>query len=191
VCGAVQWGDVPTWLGAVATFVALAFAAIAARAARDVYRIESHRDEDAEVDRRSRDLENRRSQAAKVSGWCGYGGVTLTGKTIDRIQGLLLRNASELPVFDLTTRYFVRQGANTYAPVVRVPASAQWPDGHKGWVIPILPPQDHAVFFSIPEEVFAGVHANLRDTIAPGLTFRDADGVRWQRHPSGALEELA
>ncbi len=67
--GVVNWGDLPAWASAVATAFALAFAAIAARAARAAYRIESERDQINAEQREQQEMFLRRAQAALVSAW--------------------------------------------------------------------------------------------------------------------------
>ncbi|WP_030442575.1 sugar ABC transporter substrate-binding protein [Actinoplanes subtropicus] len=76
---AVDWGDLPTWLSAVAALSALAFAAVAVVVARRSLRIESRRDQVAVE-------ASRRAQAILVSAWC------------DEL-GLRVRNASHSPVY--------------------------------------------------------------------------------------------
>src|SRR4051812_12818687 len=58
-----DFGDVPTWFGAVTSTLALGAAAVAARVAHRVYKIESKRDERADGDRRQAAADARRAQA--------------------------------------------------------------------------------------------------------------------------------
>ncbi|WP_433203620.1 sugar ABC transporter substrate-binding protein [Dactylosporangium sp. CS-047395] len=83
----MQWGDLATWISALAALIALAFAAIAAVASYRTFRIELARDERNEQ-RLAAALEaERRAQAAKVSAWW------------ETNTGACVRNASDSPVY--------------------------------------------------------------------------------------------
>src|SRR4051794_16036071 len=90
------WGDIPTWLSAVATLIALIFAAIAASSAHRIYLIESERDRKA-LDERHKQAEfQRRTQAALVSAWWGRQDDASMGTGT---WGAFVRNASDTPIY--------------------------------------------------------------------------------------------
>ena len=164
-CGAVQWGDVPTWIGAVATVGALAGAAVAAGIAYRLYRIESTRDQEAANER-------RRAQATRISGWYG---LTTYREDLPRSKSrqfwkATVRNASDLPVYDVRIEFrktVTRDGA---PPEGAVP-------GHKD--IPVLPPGT---------EQLDGPDDGRDYSVA--LRYRDAAGVVWYRDAQGLLAEV-
>jgi hypothetical protein len=88
----LQWGDVPSEVSAVATLFALAFAAVAAVAARRTFRIESERDRVNSLARQQQDEYVRRTQAALVSTWWGR-------RSDDGSWGVFVRNASGAPIY--------------------------------------------------------------------------------------------
>jgi hypothetical protein len=189
VRAAIEWGDVPTWVGACGTVGALAFAAAAAFVGWQLYKVESRRDHDTEQDRRSREFEQRRAQAARISAWPSNTGEDAQGNVHINTLGILVRNASELPIFDLAIRFYWRQGPSSFQPLWQTSPSGEWPDGQKALIIPVLPPSDHPVFIPIPQEVFEKLHGSLHDKVVPSLSFRDAEGISWHRGSDGKLAE--
>jgi hypothetical protein len=65
----LDWGDVPTWLSAASSLLALAFAAVAVFLARRTFDIESRRDQVTADERRMQHARERRSLASSVSAW--------------------------------------------------------------------------------------------------------------------------
>jgi len=164
------WGDVPTWLSAVATLVALIFAAVAAISARRVYLIESERDKTASDERRNQAEFLRRTQAALVSAWWG--------KQDDEFGvprwGAWVRNASETPIYQnrvsLTKLYE--------------------PDISDAFSLSVLPPMSEPKFF--PTTVWEGDIDGVVDMpdIRVEMTFTDSAGIRWIRDKQGRLSEV-
>jgi len=154
-------GDIPTWLQAVATLFALAFAATASVVASRTFKIESERDRVNTEARRAQEASARKAQAATVSAWWG------TNRFDDRI-GVLVRNASDAPVYQVFVTVLDADGRVETAKV------------H----FPVLPPHAEAEFLpvSLPDEA---------DAHRVKLTFTDASGVRWIRSEHGQLMELA
>lgn len=87
----IDWGDVPTWIGAIGTVLAVLAAIYAGLQAKRVYLIERERDHRADEDR-------RRTQAVAISGW-----VTESGghSAASEWPILEIMNASTLPVYDV------------------------------------------------------------------------------------------
>ena len=214
---AVQWGDVPTWINSVVTFLALIFAAVAALTAKRLYDIESDRDRRVESERREQEQERRREQAAKVSAWYtwrldqlglfdgdgrgdgsggGYGcgghpGVAAVERYLWRPDsddfnpnsfeyGALIRNASELPVYDVRID-FLRRSDLEDAPDLRMPVSCKVAD--------LIPPGDAPVFVPVPGNILEAVPDRTQFVVA--VSFVDAAGYSWRRNISGRLLQPA
>lgn len=163
----VQYGDLPTWISAVASLAALAFAAAATVAAIRVYRIESGRDRIAAAETRQREEQARRSQAVLVSGWWG-------GDPHGRRPraGALIRNASDAPVYQVTI--------SVLDPVV--------PDSSATLSVPVVPPSETPGFYPVPD---AGPgSAAVQGEQRVELSFTDAAGLRWLRDQRGRLSEV-
>jgi hypothetical protein len=198
----IDWGDVPTWVGAVATVLALVAAAIAAVFAGRAYGIESRRDAVAAADRKAAVDEQLRSQASRVVIWLKDNVAPPSGPF-----GVMYANTSGLPVFDVNIR-------------LRAPNL----DG--GVISRMLPPTDGPVELTAASERL-NVHVKsddqiLRNTMMswtagayegpikeavveqPGfkivgqlsyvgadLTFTDANERRWRRSGRGPLESVS
>lgn len=166
---ATNWGDVPTWLSAMATVLALGFAAVAALAAQRVYRIESERDRISAEARREQEAFLRRSQAALVSAWWGWRAGESGGRS-DR-WGAFVRNASETPVYQ------------TSLTVVDI----HDPDVSERFELPIVPPGAEPAFHPSSLTLQDGQH---RVDYRVEITFTDSAGGRWIRDQQGRLSEL-
>jgi len=164
---AVQYGDVPTWISALASIAALSFAAAATVVAVRVYKIESRRDRVAAAEARRRDEEARRSQAVLVSGWWGSDPGVSAQKA-----GAFVRNASDAPVYNVTIAVL--------DPVI--------PDSVATLSVPVIPPADAPGFYQV-----AG-NSQVLDTDdgehRVELSFTDAAGMRWIRDQRGRLSEV-
>ncbi|MDQ7909317.1 extracellular solute-binding protein [Phytohabitans sp. ZYX-F-186] len=162
---AADWGDVPTWLSSIATILALLFAALAALAAQRVYRIESKRDQVAARARQEQEAFVRRTQAALVSAWWGWG---LDG------WGAFVRNASETPVYQVGLTVL----------------DIHDPDVGERIDLPIVPPAAEPIFHR--SELGTGLVADGRHAVdyRVEVTFTDSAGVRWIRDQMGRLSEL-
>lgn len=176
----VDWGDMPAWLSAVGTVVALLFAAIAAKAAQRVYQIEFQRDVLAEQTRRQQEDRQRRAQAVLVSGWPG-------GQTDDpgpQRWGAFVRNASETPVYQANVT------------VLHV----HDPDRTERFTLPVIPPGSEPLFRPVSLDAntthTSGDNTGTRSS-SPSvgeyrveITFTDSAGARWKRDQLGGLAEV-
>ena len=160
----MQWGDAAEWFSAIGTFVALMFAAVAARAARAAYRIESERDRVNAEERQRHEAFLRRGQAALVSAWWGSRSDT---------WGAFVRNASETPV------YRVRVSV----------VSPRDPDVHEAIDLAVVPPAAEPLFYPTGIRVDSTevpVELDRRVEVA----FSDSTGIRWIRDQQGGLAEV-
>lgn len=162
---AANWGDIPSWLSSIATIGALLFAALAALAAQRVYRIESERDRVAAQDRRHQEAFTRRTQAALVSAWWGWG---------QGGWGAFVRNASETPIYQLSLTVLDIHDPNVGERVD----------------LPIAPPAAEPMFQRV--ELSTGLVADGQHAVdyRVEVTFTDSAGVRWIRDQLGRLSEL-
>ena len=186
ICGAVQWGDVPTWATAVAAIVALIFAAKAASVTKQLYKVEFERDNRANDERRERDLDRERDQAGRVSAWFGwrdYAHATLGGDPNE--YGALLRNASELPVYGAQIAFVAKKEWEATPPPQRLPISVEVRD--------VIAPGEESVFVPIDRALLEAEFPDRaeRERVSVTITFTDASGRRWHRGANGQLHRPA
>src|ERR1700733_1572495 len=166
-----NWGDIPTWL---ATIAATAAGIVAYR----VYRIEASRDDVADKDRRS-------AQAAKVGAWYGsregqmittpIGTSVQTQTSRERIWGAFLRNASDLPVFDVVVMFYFGKASLDEADANTSPYKV---------LRTVLPPGNEPVHVKIPDEVlrlFGSADSKEIAFYRVKIEFTDSAGIRWRR----------
>lgn len=157
--GVIDWGDVPTWLATIGAGVAVWFAsrAYAAEVARD---------------RRAENL-LAQGQAARVAAWADeafdYGGQNEFGR--ETIPRVFLRNASELPAYDVLLFSYV---FDWRAPQDKTPSGK--------WTVGLLPPTTDPVKRLPLEDADGTSHQYV-------MQFRDAAGRTWHRDLSGVLRE--
>lgn len=164
-------GDLATWVGAAATSGALWLAILGVRGERH-HRIAA---EKAATDRA------RRSQAEAVFAW--YGGFTPGPESAPRggYDSLIVRNDSDLPVYDAVVSLVLVQGAGART-------SEQ------------LAENPH-FRFTLRKETFVIPPGTWRFRVVEGwramsaragaeVAFRDARGSYWVRRADGALDEL-
>lgn len=170
----VDFGDLPTWLGAAGalgtmgvTIGALIYAKQAAATTRGMLKVESERD-------RQRDQAQARAQAEQVSGWYGKY-ENHPDADFDDYRGGFVRNASLLPVYDLKVEFHYR-GQDGSATALRGAINHG-----------TLPPTGAPVFIQAPVDMLRQVED--RDLYAVTLTFRDSTGRRWWREHDGVLAE--
>ena len=171
----MSWGTVFEGVSAVATGGALVAAMIAARQAKQLFGIESARDEQA------KEVE-RRSHATRISAWAAMqirpGG--------EPIFGVMIRNSSDDPVYDLRA---VCHGFTTG----KTPSLRCIPPGEY-----FVPNRDqHTADGRVFRWDYAKPVAEIRDPVRPftasdkrgvdELTFRDNSGVAWRRTAQGEL----
>ncbi len=159
-----NFGDVPSWISALGSLLALAFAAAAVVAAWRTWRIESARDQVAAEQRDERVASERQRQAAMVSTWWGQEAATGT-------WGAFVRNASGTPVYQVYLNVLDANDAGEL-PFARIRHF-------------VLAPSDVAVFSTLA--LPAGTQ---NQDLRVELYFTDAAGVRWQRNRFGRLSEL-
>jgi hypothetical protein len=162
MCERINWGDVPTWIGAAATILAIIAAAAAAIQAKRLYTVESTRDAQAAADRiDSREIVDRQF-AEKVCAWIDSE-ISTDDEPIPTVN---IQNLGALPVFDLQVEAVDGSGA------VLTLTFATFPPTSTPKIVPVLAVSD-------------------RDRVANAalrLAFRDAAGKRWVRQPSGSLD---
>jgi len=154
-------GSVPTWVAVVVATVAAGFAYAA-------WRRERNRDED-------RVAERRRSQASLVAGW-----VYPSGNPVTWVAAV--RNASELPVFDV-----VLEVVNTELPDLSLPYRLIEPG--ETYKDPI-----RAAGWGTLDVVTMSAVLQVADDHAPvaaRTSFRDNAGIRWTRDEYGRLDEAS
>lgn len=171
----LDWGDVPTWVSALVSALTLVGLVLTVIYARHIYRIESERDKHAAEERSARDEAERRSQAEKIAAWFAPAPSTALE---ENMFGAFVRNASDLPVFDI---YPVFQ-----------PASDGEPTAGGDWFfenIAVLPPHETKFMpLELAEDEYEEVPHHLRNGMfLVEITFRDAAGVRWTRSADGLL----
>lgn len=175
----VNWGDVPTWVSASVTLMALIFAVVAVVVARRTYRLESERDRINAAARQKQDAFVRRSQAALVSAWWAKDEQNPARKG-RHSWAVYLRNASNAPVY------------KAHLTVMGTGSRAE----RKARELPVVPPTHEPVIHTVElPGVKAGSDCDHRGLpladYRVSLRFTDATGVRWMRDEYGYLKELA
>ena len=165
-CGVmtVNWGDLPTWVGAVTTLGALI-------AARRLIKVELERDERAAEDRRRAEEDRARSeQAALVATWPGPSPGS-SGR------GIVVRNGSNLPIYGVEVTLHSHSGR----PDILVVVEDVIPPGDRWYPFP-------ESVFEVNE--LGDRVGDTRDDWAPAIEFEDAAGRLWGRNEDGVLERL-
>lgn len=170
-------GDWAAWANNLITTAALIAAVVAARS---VHRLERQRDEQARDDA-------ARAQAVCVSGWCGqyFTELDVNHEPINERWHMFVRNASELPVYDVDITFQFPSRVVGGEPA----ADAEWMErGQMGF--PFVPPGD-TTRCPLPDHMLGQVGPNDAGHFRPSLIFSDAAGRHWQRDRSGILTSLA
>jgi hypothetical protein len=183
-----DWGDVPTWAAAVFALIAglIAWRAFvvsqrAYRVAHQIYQIESERDERAAEERRERDKAERRAQADKVATWLGRA-APATGVE-PRVVGANIKNASDLPVYDVAVSF-------CHSPAENSNEQRLWnPRNTRTDAFMVIPPHE-TVFEVFPPSAIQDAGGLEEREWTVTIRFRDAAGVRWERDPYGKLTEV-
>jgi hypothetical protein len=164
----VDWGDVPGWIQAGATVALLVAAVIAGVLASRIYKIESARD-------RRYAEERQKDQASLVSAWVERrdSALLLGEGAAGPGHFLILKNASVLPVYDVSVRYFIPE------------ASKFVEHSHP---IGLLVPGERAERIARPADAELGKLKLMHSSLRVHLSFIDSHGQRWQRPPDGGLE---
>jgi hypothetical protein len=156
----VQWGDVASWVGSIATSVALLLTYALLLVTRR--------------DQRALAIDQRRSQARKVSAWCE--GTEPTGSDGVLRASVRLQNASDEPI---------------YGP--RVAVGADWLSPGRSYaeldLNYVLAPQYGAVHTTDVRRTSATRDAEEL-TLPVEIVFSDAGGRFWHRDRYGGLSEI-
>jgi arabinogalactan oligomer/maltooligosaccharide transport system substrate-binding protein len=168
----------PDWIAAVSTYAAFLAAGVAVYFAWRAFRIEAKREARWELDQRS-------AQASKVSAWYGtkvsqapLGASELITQLSARTRrGVLLRNASEAPVYDVSVFVIVRDETRLN------PEDVVWLTKDIG----LLPPMSEPVFRSLEADIQTEFPSDAEPRVQ--ISFTDAAGVEWIRSPYGQLRE--
>lgn len=162
-----DWGDIPTWVQAVTTTLALIAAGLAWLEARAANNREAKRD-------RQRDEDAARdAQARWVAAWPVWRG----RPTIAHRAGATVVNRSELPVYDVAVTFVRGNGAVAEER------------------LPLLPPGEQ--FVRLDDEVAGSIGLGLRpgpaaqtdppEGLQIQLRFRDSSEREWTRSVAGSL----
>ncbi len=169
-CHAVdRWGTYPDWLAAIGTVGAFAIGFgvllldVRARREESRARLEDAQARAAETERRAADTERlRRHQASRVSGLLET--TTPFGQE-PRTFAAVVHNASDQPIYDVEFRFFLVNGGSRQA------------------------------FYANAVLPGAALRGDLTDLTSEHvlpmleLTFKDSNGVKWQRNGEGDLHE--
>jgi hypothetical protein len=188
-------GHFPAWLAALATTAALIAAIFAARYAARAFALEAQR-EDHRIEA------DRTSQASLIAAWVGEKAFTEYYEDDDSalapliagpprfVQGIYLRNASNLPVFTLTA---------TVSVMARDPDTGKQQSEELGREdLAVLPPSTQAVFHRMnyrnDGNLRLAFHKSREQGLEPvclvRLTFRDSEGATWVRGELGGLTRI-
>lgn len=177
-----SWGDVPTWCGFVA-------AVVAGTIALGLFYIEFKRDRDAQKERDEQAKAERQTQANKVAAWFARNKPDNPRNAVaahmppifESTWVAWVANGSDLPVYDVTVRFFYVQEQPNEPTIFIHRATSE--------VVRVVPPQDR-VKVPLPEDVRRQTENIKTSTYVAGIDFRDTAGVRWRRDERGALVEL-
>lgn len=197
--------DFPTWLTAITSLLALLAAAFAGVVAYDLLRVENARDLEAATERRLATVERRRAveeraaaretvrraQASKVTAWFDFytpGIQPDIGRPVpqppDFLQaGAAVRNASELPVFDVRVFFYWvndRGDGGPWTTELRY-ASQQ--------SLRVIPPGQTS-HHRLPENVRGMAEECNGQLYLVGIEFTDANGTRWVRDERAVLHDM-
>lgn len=178
-------GSFADWLAAVSTLAAFGAAVVAARYAAGAFDLESVREQ--------RWVDNERSsQARQVAAWAGVKEVENRASgsvpgVFDKLfesgilprtstlEGVYLRNASDLPVTQVSIRLFL----------------ADEPAGRMR--LGVIPPAGVPLFVRTPNEMKVPANPEVLDIDGAeptvGLAFVDAAGRQWCREPDGTFHD--
>lgn len=134
------------------------------------------------LDERKREAEQRhQGQAARVTAWLDLAQSSDPDLAARAGFGAYIRNASDLPVFDVRAFFFF---------VDEIQPGGDWQPAARGGPVErvrVLPPREDR-WVGMPEKVrgmFPG-EVTKRSCVV-GIEFTDAAGNKWERDPRGAL----
>lgn len=167
--------DGAAWVSALAAIGALGAAVWAGRSAKQLYLVESRRDEVA--------AEREAAEAARrVSAWIAIH--LPNGRSDDqgRVDGMILTNAGTTPIFDIevtSNDYTGRAQRDLHLSVLPPGEYFTQTESTYGWTFPD------------PTKAFSGLIRPItrkEEWRVTGLTFMDASGLRWRRDETGRLD---
>lgn len=167
--GKVQLHDFPEWLEALSTFAAFTAAAIAIWSAMSAFNLEAKREARFQEDQ-------HRAQASKVAGWAIKALIQDEARSHWAGGDVKLRNASDLPVSDVTVFLF-RDEPNGDDRIMRFVGAEP---------VPLLPPGEEAMVVTVRGDRFRTEPGTV-PTLRVVLSFRDSAGQMWQRDAVGDL----
>jgi hypothetical protein len=172
----VAWGDVPNWIAASAALLAVVFAWLAARHTRALLEREVARDRRATA----REV---RAQADLVGAWVASRVTPVGGGDVTFHEyGLVVRNASSAPVFDVVVASSGHNGEEQRALTLAVlpPGEFYSPVTTDEWVWGLPDPVDAI------DGVIRPVMRRKQRRVT-SVTFRDSAGSTWIRDDVGRL----
>ncbi|MBQ1019858.1 hypothetical protein KBX71_18595 [Micromonospora sp. D93] len=185
-----EFGDVATWIGAVANVATVVLALVASLVGFRIYKIESGRDQRAEDERRERAEDQRRSQAQLISVWFAEATKkehTNWGKSGTRevkVWAAHVLNASNQPIYDVLVIFSPR-----YADTLKY-LHPLLQRGIREWIL-VVPPHQDVLTVAVPDLLAeTGLGTAGEAGLVVSLEFRDASGRRWLRDREGYLLPL-
>lgn len=195
----LSWGDFPTWVVAITTLLAFLAAAFAGLVAYDLLMVENKRDLDAAqerllaaaerkrlADERTAQREaDRRAQASQVTTWFAFyepadpDYPTMAGGP--PTWGAAVRNASDLPIFDVRVFFYWVNDPRDGNPWT---AEQRYASVDRILVIPPGQTRDS----ELPERVSSMAKECNDRVYLVGIEFTDANGHRWSRNERAVLE---
>lgn len=163
----MDWGDVPTWVNAGVTFIALCAAVVAVRRSGALLRVEQGRDHQRdEREAEQRNAAERAEQADRVAAWLVRDPSRPSASLADPNPVTAnVMNESHLPVYDVELEF----------------------DGAFGFAkanLGTLPPG--SAVLDPPQEVRRD-DGTTTDELSLTVTFRDSAGRVWHRDEEGRL----
>jgi len=160
-----SWGDVPGWISAAGTIVALVAAAWAGLTAKRLYDREAERDERAAS-------AARREQARRIAAW-----LEPLPNAADGLA-LYVRNGSSEPVYNFQATLIYRDQDDQFQTILP----------RLGWST--VPPKDHPVVHELPPaELVTSSRPGGKGPLCVAIAFVDAAGIHWHRDHLGRLVE--
>jgi hypothetical protein len=200
----LKWGDVPTWVAAITTLLAFLAAAFAGLVTYDLLRVENARDLEAANERlraavdRKRAAEERntareaarRTQASKVTAWFDFytpGIQPDIGSPVPQPPDILeagaaIRNASELPIFDVRVFFYWVNDPGDGRPWT---TELRYASQQRLRVISPGQTSHHR----LPEHVRNMAKECNGQVYLIGIEFTDANGMRWFRDERAVLHD--
>lgn len=156
-----NWGDVPTWVTAIATVLLFIGAVVTAIYAIRAFRLQRQQLNEQLAEQRRAQANEVRAQANKVAAWLGE----MDGDRSPR--SAWIRNASDLPVYSVSVSFLDLDSGHKFAE----------PQG-----LPVVGPSE---FF----ELAVAQAAKRPSQPVVAVKFTDAAGRTWERDVFGNLAE--